>query len=102
MVRALLLVLHVLAGRGVAPTPESWTATAEIVAGEYRAWLRTLLTDLAEAAGANDAERFGRQLALLYDGAAVAARMDRDRAGAAKALRSAAVALLDSAIAHYR
>jgi AcrR family transcriptional regulator len=70
---------------------------AEVVADEYRAWLRSLLSELAEAAGVRDAEPFGRQLALLYDGAAVAARMDQDRAGAAKAVRSAVVALLDGA-----
>jgi AcrR family transcriptional regulator len=71
---------------------------SEAVAEEYRAWLRTLFSDLAKAAGAKDAKQVGRQLALLYDGAAVAARMDQDRRGAASAMRSAAIALLDSAI----
>jgi hypothetical protein len=71
---------------------------SEVVAEDYRAWLRSLFTDLGEAAGARDAHRLGRQLALLYDGAAVAARMDQDRAGAANALRSAVAALLDAAI----
>jgi hypothetical protein len=71
---------------------------SEAVAEEYRAWLRSLFVDLAEAAGASDAKEFGRQLSLLYDGAAVAARMDQDRRGAAIALRSAVVALLDAAI----
>jgi AcrR family transcriptional regulator len=71
---------------------------SEIVAEEYRAWLRSLFTDLAEAVGASDPKQFGRQLFLLYDGAAVAARMDQDRGGAAKAVRSAVVALLDAAI----
>jgi AcrR family transcriptional regulator len=71
---------------------------SEVVAGEYRAWLRSLFSDLVEAAGARDAKRLGRQLALLYDGAAVAARMDQDRRGAAIAMRSAVVALLDAAI----
>jgi AcrR family transcriptional regulator len=70
----------------------------EVVADEYRAWLRTLFTDLAKAAGARDSEQLGRQLALLYDGAAVAGRMDKDRVGAAKAVRSAATALVDAAI----
>ncbi|HEY3083386.1 MAG TPA: TetR family transcriptional regulator [Chloroflexota bacterium] len=64
---------------------------------EYRTWLRTLFTDLAEAAGARDPKRLGRQLALLYDGAAVAARLDKDRTGAGLAARSAAAALLDAA-----
>jgi AcrR family transcriptional regulator len=71
---------------------------SEVVAEDYRAWLRSLFTDLAEAAGAGDAKQLGRQLALLYDGAAVAARMDRDRGGAASALISAVESLLDAAI----
>lgn len=71
---------------------------SEVVADEYRAWLRSLFTELAEAAGATDAKAVGRQLALLYDGAAVAARMDRDRRGAANAVHAAAAALLDAAI----
>src|SRR6202521_1928807 len=70
----------------------------EVVAEEYRAWLWSLFTDLAEAAGAGDAKQVGRQLFLLYDGAAVAARMDQDRGAAAKAVRTAVVALLDAAI----
>lgn len=71
---------------------------SEAVAEDYRAWLRSVFTDLAKAAGASDAMGLGRQLALLYDGAAVAARMDQDRRGAAAAMRSAVVALLDAAI----
>jgi AcrR family transcriptional regulator len=71
---------------------------SEAVAEEYRAWLRSVFTDLAEAAGASDPKGLGRQLALLYDGAAVAARMDEDRRGAATAMRAAVVALLDAAI----
>jgi AcrR family transcriptional regulator len=71
---------------------------SETVAEEYRAWVRSLFTELAEAAGASDARELGRQLALLYDGAAVAARMDKDRGRAASALISAVAALLDAAI----
>src|ERR1700730_18489086 len=37
---------------------------------EYRTWVRTLFTGLARSAGAGDPKRLGRQLALLYDGAA--------------------------------
>jgi AcrR family transcriptional regulator len=70
----------------------------EVVAEEYRAWLWSLFTDLAEAAGARDPKQVGRQLFLLYDGAAVAARMDEDRGAAATAVRSAVIALLDAAI----
>ena len=55
-------------------------------------------TDLGAEAGASDPKGLGRQLTLLYDGAAVAARMDQDRRDAASAMRSAVVALLDAAI----
>ncbi len=71
---------------------------SETVAEDYRAWLRSVFTDLAKAAGAADAKGLARQLALLYDGAAVAARMDSDRRGAATAMRSAVESLLDTAI----
>jgi AcrR family transcriptional regulator len=71
---------------------------SEVVAEKYRAWLWSVFTDLAKEAGASDAKQVGRQLFLLYDGAAVAARMDDDRAAAAKAMRTAAVTLLDAAI----
>ena len=67
------------------------------VTEEYRTWLRTVFSDLARAAGARDPKRLGRQLALLYDGVAVAARLDGDRSGAGIAARSAAAALLDAA-----
>ncbi len=70
---------------------------SETIAEEYRAWLRSLFADLSEAAGARNSKELGRQLSLLYDGAAVAARMDQDRRGAAIAVRSAVVALLDAA-----
>lgn len=63
----------------------------------YRAWIRGLFTDLAKAAKAKNPKRLGRQLALLYDGAAVAARLDVDRTGAGDAVLSAATALVDAA-----
>jgi AcrR family transcriptional regulator len=71
---------------------------SEVMAAKYRTWLLTLFTDLAEAAGAIDAKQLGRRLLLLYDGGAVAARMDPDRDAAARAMHSAVVALLDAAI----
>jgi AcrR family transcriptional regulator len=71
---------------------------SEVVAAEYRAWLWSFFTELAEAAGTSDAKQLGRRLLLLYDGAAVAARMDPDRGAAARAVRSAVVALLDAEI----
>jgi AcrR family transcriptional regulator len=72
------------------------------VAEEYRAWLQSLFAELGREAGVSNAKEFGRQVSLLYDGAAVAARMDRDRRGAALAMRSAVVALLDAAISTRR
>jgi AcrR family transcriptional regulator len=70
---------------------------SEVMAAEYRTWLLTVFTDLAKAAGASDAKQLGRRLLLLYDGAAVAARMDPDRHAAARATHSAVIALLDAA-----
>jgi AcrR family transcriptional regulator len=71
---------------------------SEAVANEYRPWLWSLFTKLAQEAGVSNAKQFGRQLFLLYDGAAVAARMDADRRGAAAAVRTAVTSLLDAAI----
>ena len=68
----------------------------EEVSDESRAWMRSLLADLAQAAGAADPERLARQLGMLYDGATVSARMDRDP-GAAAAARAIAVTLVDAA-----
>ena len=45
---------------------------------DSRAWIRTQFTELSRAAGAHDPESLGRQLVLLYDGAATAAHVDRD------------------------
>lgn len=70
--------------------------SVEAASDESRRWLRTLFTELAVAAGVADPEGFARALAMLYDGATVAARMDRDP-GAAAAARSAAAAILDAA-----
>lgn len=65
----------------------------EEVNDAYRAWLRSLLCSLARSAGASDSATLGRQLQMLYDGAAVAGRMDRDPR-AAKTARKAAETLL--------
>lgn len=62
---------------------------------DSRAWTRMLLVDLARETGAPHPDRLGRQLALLYDGAIVAASADRDPSAAREAL-AAAEALLDS------
>ena len=71
---------------------------SEVVAEQYRTWLKSVFTDLAREAGAIDPKQLGRRLLLLYDGAAVAARMDQDRRDAAAATRSAAEELLEAAI----
>jgi hypothetical protein len=70
----------------------------EEVSDEFRAWVRSLFVELGQVAGVPAPERLARQLALLYDGATVTARMDRDP-GAAAAARAAAAALLDAALA---
>jgi AcrR family transcriptional regulator len=69
----------------------------EQVSDGARAWLVDLLTDLARQAGVADPEPLGRQLALLYHGASLSARMDRDLTAAATA-RAAAEALLNAAL----
>ncbi|HWG14891.1 MAG TPA: TetR/AcrR family transcriptional regulator [Streptosporangiaceae bacterium] len=68
-------------------------SVAEQVTQEYRAWTRSLFTDLAREAGAADPALLGAQLHLLYDGVNWAARIDRDLDAAGRA-RVAAVALL--------
>jgi AcrR family transcriptional regulator len=65
--------------------------TSSVIKGtceEPRAWLLAQFTELARQANAADPELLGRQLVLLYDGAAVAASVDGDRNApqAAKAL----------------
>jgi AcrR family transcriptional regulator len=70
----------------------------ENAADKYRAWIRALFTDLAKAAGAPDPVNLGRQLHLLYDGAALAARMDHCDPGIAQPTRDGVAALLDAAL----
>ncbi|MFH8469055.1 TetR/AcrR family transcriptional regulator [Streptomyces sp. NPDC017991] len=77
-------------------TAEAHAVSADEVSDAYRGWLRGTFTALASQAGAVDAETLGRQLHLLWDGAAQSARMDRDGHGA-WAARAAAAALLDAA-----
>jgi AcrR family transcriptional regulator len=62
----------------------------------YRAEVRSLFRDLAEAAGAIDPDHLASQLALLYDGAMVAAGIDHN-AGASATAREIAAALIDAA-----
>lgn len=58
--------------------------------------MRGLFTELATEAGYADPEGLARQLHLLYDGAGLSARMDRDPSAATTA-RTAAAVLLDAA-----
>jgi AcrR family transcriptional regulator len=86
--------------RGCAFAGASAESPSDLVAqaaDAYRGWVRGLLTDLARDAGVPDPERLGRQLHLLYDGASLSARMDRDPS-AATAARAAAETLLDNAL----
>jgi AcrR family transcriptional regulator len=63
---------------------------------DYRAWVVELFTDQAQAAGAADPGALAAQLILLYDGAAVGARMDGPSI-APTAARQAAELLVDAA-----
>ena len=65
----------------------------EQAADDYRDDIRGLFTRLAEDAGAPDPALLAHQLHLIYDGAGISARMDRDPS-AAIAARAAASALL--------
>ena len=60
--------------------------------------MRALFADLASQAGAAEPERLARQLHMIYDGASLSTRMDRDPAAAVNA-RAAAAILLDAALA---
>jgi AcrR family transcriptional regulator len=71
---------------------------AEAATTAYRVWLRGLLTDLARDAGVAEPEDLARKLHVLYDGAGVSVRLDRDQAAAGWA-REAAESLLDAALA---
>jgi AcrR family transcriptional regulator len=75
---------------------ESPGETVSRAADDYRGWVRGLLTGLAREAGAADPEMLGRQLHMIYDGASLSARMDRDSSSSVAA-RAAAAALFDAA-----
>jgi AcrR family transcriptional regulator len=70
----------------------------EQAADEYRAWVHDLFRGLVRDAGAAHPDALAAQLVLLYDGATVSARMDRNPAAGATA-RAIAGALVDAAIA---
>jgi AcrR family transcriptional regulator len=82
----------------IAATAEaSHAGVIEQAADNYRAWIRALFTDLAEQAGAANPAELARQLQIIYDGAGLAAGMDRDPSIATSA-RAAAEALLDASL----
>jgi AcrR family transcriptional regulator len=106
--RAVLLELFDALGDGPRPLRGDPFAAAAVeladprhrvhrLAAAARERLLTRLTELALEAGARDADRVGRRLALLYDGAAVQTVIADDPAPAAEA-RTMAAALLDDAI----
>jgi AcrR family transcriptional regulator len=69
----------------------------EEVTRDYRDWFRALFTRLATEAGARDPETLGRQLQLLYDGAAASGNLDHDPTAAGNA-RAIAEVLLDASV----
>ena len=68
----------------------------EHTSDQARAWRKALLAELAEAAGVRAPKELAEQFSLLYDGATIAARMDRNPQ-AHLAARAMAVVLLDAA-----
>lgn len=78
-------------------TAEAHAASADAVSDAYRDWLRETFTRLASQAGVTSPRTLGRQLHLLWDGAAQSAQMDHDQHGA-RAARTAAATLLDAAL----
>ncbi|MBT0768666.1 TetR/AcrR family transcriptional regulator [Kineosporia sp. J2-2] len=78
-------------------TAEAHAAGTGMASDAYRKWIRGVFTDLATQAGVMNARVLGRQLHLLWDGAAQSARMDDDQQGA-WAARAAAAVLLDATL----
>ena len=68
----------------------------ERAADDYRADIRGLFAQLAAEAGVSHPEALARRLQLVYDGAGMSARMDRDPS-IADAARTAAESLIDAA-----
>jgi AcrR family transcriptional regulator len=66
------------------------------VCEESRAFVLGKFTDLAREAGASEPELLGRQLVLLYDGASVAAHLDRNP-NAVSAARTLAAEMVSAA-----
>ena len=69
----------------------------EQASDDYRREIRALFTELAAQAGAPDPTNLARQLHVVYDGAGLSARMDRDPSVAVVS-RATAERLLDAAL----
>ncbi|HET6151603.1 MAG TPA: TetR/AcrR family transcriptional regulator [Marmoricola sp.] len=67
--------------------------TVDVATTAYRDWQRETFRALAEELGVEDPAMLARQLHLLYDGATLSMRLDRDPSVAADA-RAAAAALI--------
>jgi AcrR family transcriptional regulator len=78
-------------------TTEAHGSLIDQAADEFRVWVRTMFTDLAQQAGAKNPTQLGQQLHLIYDAVALSGRMDHDPS-IVIAARAAAEALLDAAI----
>jgi AcrR family transcriptional regulator len=63
----------------------------------YRSWMRALIREQVLALPATKPDELTQQLLLLYDGAMIAASIDRNRASA-RAAKAAATTLIDAAI----
>ena len=72
-------------------------SSIKTVCDESRAWLRNLFVQFAEEAGAREPKKLADQFMMLYDGASVAAQMDRNGLAAATSARTMAAMLLDAA-----
>jgi AcrR family transcriptional regulator len=72
-------------------------SAAEQASAVYREWARDLFLRLATEADAPRPAELARQLHLLYDGALISARMDRDP-GIANLARATASMLIDAAL----
>jgi AcrR family transcriptional regulator len=64
---------------------------------EFRGWLVDLLVGLARDAGAADPDMLARQLVMIYDGAGLGVRMDRNGESGRQAM-AAARALVDASV----
>jgi AcrR family transcriptional regulator len=63
---------------------------------EFRAWIRNTFAELAKELGAAHPSTLARQLHLIYDGALLAADLDRNEPSVARSAREAVEALLNA------